>query len=185
MKILIGTMNPGKIQGAKEALEAFFPEVEIEGYKAASDVRDQPVNEETLEGARNRVNNTIKYALENEIDADLYLGIESGIVELYDTWYIMNIAVVKDRDGYESVGIGPALPVPRKYADEIIQTDFGSVMTKIFEKGDLGKGVGGVNSLTNDSISRIQITKDAFVMALTNHAHDYWSDKEDNKVFNK
>ena len=177
MKALIGTANPGKIQGAKEALEVYYKDVEIDGYKASSDVSDQPVNEETLEGARNRVNNTIKYAKENNIDADLYLGIESGIMELYGEWFITNFAVVKDRDGYESFSIGPVIPVPQKYVQEIIDTDFGTVMTKIFNEKDLGKGVGGVNSLTNDSISRIQITKEAFVTALITHANKYWSNK--------
>ena len=46
MKALIGTANPGKIQGAKEALEVYYKDVEIDGYKASSDVSDQPVNEE-------------------------------------------------------------------------------------------------------------------------------------------
>ena len=31
MKILIGTKNPGKIQGPKEAFEKYFEDVEIEG----------------------------------------------------------------------------------------------------------------------------------------------------------
>ncbi len=31
MRILIGTKNPGKIQGAKEAFEKYFDNVEIEG----------------------------------------------------------------------------------------------------------------------------------------------------------
>ena len=51
MKVLIGTTNPGKIQGAKEALDVFFKDAEIEGIKVPSNVSDQPVNEETLQGA--------------------------------------------------------------------------------------------------------------------------------------
>ena len=33
MKVLIGTKNPGKIEGAKRALEKYFKNVEIEGVK--------------------------------------------------------------------------------------------------------------------------------------------------------
>ena len=178
MKAIIGTMHPGKIEGAKAALENYYGDVEVIGYKAASNVSDQPVNEETLLGARNRVNNTMKYALENNIDVDFYMAIESGIVEIYGTWYIMNLAVIKDRDGFESIGFGPGFPVPKKYVEEIIATEFGKVMDKVFDGKDLGKSVGGVNSLTNGAISRIQITKEAFIMALTNHYNKYWSDKE-------
>lgn len=182
MKALIGTANPGKIQGAKEALEVYYKDVEIEGYKASSDVSDQPVNEETLEGARNRVKNTIKYAKENNIEADLFLAIESGIINIYDNWFIINFAVIIDKDGYESIGTGPLFPVPNKYVDDIIKTDFGTVMSKIFNKKDLGKTVGGVSGLTNESISRIQITKEAFIMALTKHYNDYWNDKPKEKI---
>ena len=178
MKAMIGTMNPGKIQGAKDALEAFFQNVEVEGYKASSEVGDQPVSEETLEGARNRALNTMKYAKQNGIDADLFLGVESGIIELYGSWFIANAAVVIDKDGYESVGYGPIFPVPIQYVEEIISTDFGHVVEKIFNKSDLGKSVGGVDGLTNHSISRIDITRDAFIMALTQHANDYWNEKQ-------
>ena len=177
MKALIGTANPGKIEGAKQALEAYFDNVEISGYKASSNVGDQPVNEETLEGARNRAKNTMEYAKANNIDADLYMGVESGIINLYDTWFIANAAVVIDKDGYESIGYGPIFPVPKKYVKDIIETDFGHVVEKIFNQSDLGKSVGGINGLTNHSISRIDITRESFIMALTEHTNDYWNDK--------
>lgn len=177
MKAIIGTMNPGKIEGAKKALEAFYDDVEVLGYKAESEVGDQPVSEETLQGARNRALNTMKYAKDNKVDADYFMGIESGIIELYGTWYIANAAVVMDKDGYESIGYGPIFPVPKKYVKDIIETDFGHVVEKIFNQSDLGKSVGGINGLTNHSISRIDITRESFIMALTEHTNDYWNDK--------
>ena len=53
MKVLIGTKNPGKIEGAKLALSNFFKDFEIEGIKVPSNVPDQPVNEDTYNGAKN------------------------------------------------------------------------------------------------------------------------------------
>ena len=132
MKVLIGTTNPGKIQGAKEALEVFFKDIEITGVKVPSNVADQPVNEDTYNGARNRVDNLIEYAKQNNIEADYYLGVESGICNFYNTWMIVNFAVIKDKDGYESVGIGPAFPVPKTYVEEIIATSLGQVLDKIY-----------------------------------------------------
>ena len=35
MKVLIGTKNPGKIQGAKEALENYFEKFDIEGISVS------------------------------------------------------------------------------------------------------------------------------------------------------
>ena len=57
MKILMGTKNPGKIEGAKQAFEKYFDNVEIEGISVSSEVGDQPVNEEIFQGAKNRVKN--------------------------------------------------------------------------------------------------------------------------------
>ena len=62
MKVLIGTKNPGKIEGARRALRNYYDEFEIEGISALSNVSDQPVDEDIYFGARNRVNNLIKYA---------------------------------------------------------------------------------------------------------------------------
>lgn len=182
MKALIGTMNPGKIEGAKLALERYFENVEVEGYKASSEVDDQPVDKETLIGARNRARNTKKYAEENRIEADYFMGVESGIVNLYDHWFIANAAVVIDKNGYESIGYGPIFPVPEKYAQEVVVNGFGKVMTNLFGKEDLGQSVGGVDGLTHHAISRIDITRDAFVMALTEQVNEVWNDKPKQKI---
>jgi len=42
-------------------------------------------------------------------------------------------------------------------------------MDKIFDKQQLGQGKGGISLLTKGEISRIQLTRDAFVMALIGH----------------
>ena len=67
MKILIGTKNPGKIEGARQAFEKYFSGIEIEGISVASEVGDQPINEEIFQGAKNRVKNLKKYAKEKKI----------------------------------------------------------------------------------------------------------------------
>ena len=69
MKVLIGTKNPGKIEGARQAFERYFENVEIEGIPVNSDVGDQPINEEILQGAKNRVKNLKEYAKENKKEA--------------------------------------------------------------------------------------------------------------------
>ena len=44
MNILIGTKNPGKIQGAKEAFDNYFNDIEVIGIPVSSDVSDEPVD---------------------------------------------------------------------------------------------------------------------------------------------
>ena len=169
MRILIGTKNPGKIQGAKLAFEKYFDNIEIEGIPVESEVGAQPVNQEILEGARNRVRNLKAYAKRNNIYADFYVSSEAGITDLLGEWIDINCVVIEDKEGFQSVGTSQGFPIPEKYIKEIKETELGKVMDKIFEGTDLGKGKGGINYLTKGEVSRIELTKNAFVMALTKH----------------
>lgn len=172
MKILIGTKNPGKIQGAKEAFEKYFNNIEIEGIDMSSEVSDQPVNKEILEGARNRVKNLKKYATKNQIEADFYIASEGGITNSLGEWIDINCVVVEDKQAFQSIGASQGFPIPDKYIKEIKETELGKVMDKIFEGQDLGKGKGGINYLTKGEVTRIDLVKNAFIMALTEHINE-------------
>lgn len=175
MKILIGTKNPGKIEGAKQAFERYFNNVEIEGIPVSSDVGDQPINEEILRGAKNRVKNLKEYAINNNIEADFYVSSEAGITNLLGEWIDINAVVIENSKGFQSVGTSQGFPIPDKYIDEIKETELGKVMDKIFDEKELGKGKGGISLLTKDAVSRIDLTKNAFIMALTSHINgDIW-----------
>jgi len=71
--------------------------LDIEGISVYSNVSEEPINSEIYLGAKNRVDNLIKYAKENNIKSDFFLGIESGITNDLGKWVIINIAVIKDR----------------------------------------------------------------------------------------
>ena len=175
MKILMGTKNPGKREGAKQAFEKYFDNVEIEGISVNSNVGDQPINEEILQGAKNRVMNLKEYAINNSIEADFYISSEAGITNLLGEWIDINAVVVEDSKGYQSVGTSQGFPIPDKYIDEIKETELGKVMDKIFSGKELGKGKGGISFLTKNEVSRIDLTKNAFIMALTSHINeDIW-----------
>jgi len=175
MKVLVATKNQGKIEGAKRALENYFDNVEIQGIPVESNVSEQPVNDEIYNGAKNRVKNLKMYAKENNLVADLYLSIESGINNSLGRWMITNIAVIEDNNDFESYGTSPSFPVPDGLVQDVIDTDLSQVMNKIFEKDEErhNKG-GGIQLLTHNKISRIDLTEMAFIMALTKYINDYW-----------
>ena len=133
MKILIGTKNPGKIEGAREAFEKYFDNVEIEGISVNSEVGDQPINKEILKGAKNRVKNLKKYAKENQIKADFYISSEAGITNLLGEWIDINAVVIEDSKGLQSIGTSQG---------------------------------------TKDEVTRIDLTRNAFIMALTKYIND-------------
>lgn len=178
MKVLIGTKNPGKIEGAKRALENYFENVEIIGVKAESNVSDQPIGKETLIGANNRVNNLIKYANENNIKADLFMAVESGLTKDNGFWAITNIAVIKNENGEMGVGTSASFPVPKMHVQSIIDETLATVMDRIFNESDLRSTTGGVGLLTKEVITRIDLNTQAFIMALTPFINkEVWSIK--------
>ena len=109
MKILMGTENPGKIEGARQAFEKYFNDFEIDGVSVDSEVGVQPLNEAILKGARNRIKN--------------YIASEAGITNSLGEWIDINLAVVENKDGFQSVGTSQGFPVPEKYREEIKQSE--------------------------------------------------------------
>lgn len=129
MKILMGTKNPGKIQGAKE----------------------------------------------NQLEPDFYISSEAGITNSLGEWIDINCVVIEDSKGFQSIGTSQGFPIPDKYIEEIKETELGKVMDKIFSGKELGKGKGGISYLTKDEVSRIDLTRNAFIMALTKFINgDIW-----------
>lgn len=172
MKVLIATQNKGKIEGAKRAFEKYFKNVEVVGVSAASDVPEQPVNEETYQGAKNRVKNLKNYARENDIEADFFVSIESGMMNSLGSWMIVNIAVIEDKNGLESISSSSGFPVPERLVEEIKTKGLGVVMDSIFSEEDLRSRGGGIQLLTHGVVSRIDLTEVAFEMALTKFIND-------------
>lgn len=176
MKVLVGSKNPVKIQGAKEAFELYFKNVEVEGIPASSDVSEQPVNEEIYLGAKNRSLNLKKYAEDNGIEADYYASVESGMTNALGEWVITNVAVVIDKNGKVSMGTSAGFPIPDKYIEEIKEKSLGFVMERLSNVDNIAKKFGGVYFLTR-KITRNDLSRDAYTMALTKFVNgDVWSD---------
>lgn len=171
MKILIGTKNPGKIEGARQAFEKYFENIEIEGIAVESEVGNQPIDKEIFKGAKNRIKNLKEYAKQNNIEPDYYIASEAGITNLLGDWIDINAAVIEDKNGVQSVGTSQGFEIPEKYIEEIKETELGKVMDKIFSGNNLGKGKGGISFLTKDVVSRIDLTRNAFIMALIKHVN--------------
>ena len=173
MKALVGSTNQAKINGAKKALEKYYSNIIVEGIKVSSEVSDEPVNEEIYKGAINRMNNLVKYANENNIDVDYFLTIESGITNLLGDYIIVNIALIRNKQGIISMGTSSGFPVSNKYLDEIINTDLNKAMSKLFPTSNNEEGA--ISYLTKDVITRTYLTEEAFIMALTKFINsDIW-----------
>lgn len=177
MKILIATKNQAKIEGAKKALSRYYSNIEISGIPVPSEVSEQPVNQDIYKGAKNRIKNLKLFAKQNNIHADFYLSIESGINNFFEEWVITNVAIISDNNNHESLATSASFPVPKKYVNEIINSDLSQVMNKIFTKdNDRHTKGGGIQLLTHNTVTRIDLTEQAFIMALTKFINeDKWN----------
>ena len=172
MKVLIGTKNPLKKEGIKQALEKYFSDIEIDGISVDSEVGNQPMDKEILVGAKNRVKNLKVYAKQNNIDVDFYIAIEGGTTYLLGNWIVLNIAVIEDKKENLSIGTSQGMPVPERYVEEAKKSEFSKVMDKVFNKNKIGKDLNETtieSILTQNELSRIDLIRDASIMALTKH----------------
>ena len=65
-----------------------------------------------------------------------------------------------------------------KYVNDIREKTLASVMDTIFHETDLRSSTGGIGLLTHDKITRIDLNKQAFTMALTQFVNGkIWQDE--------
>ena len=163
IKILIGTKNKGKIEGAKLAFDKYFSDIEIISENISSNVSEQPLNEEIISGARNRIKGLKDLKMK---DIDFYISSEAGLINIGTTWININIGVIEDSSGYESIGTSQGFMIPENKVEKVKQKSLGVVMDEIFNAEGLSKLKGGINLLTLGEVSRIQLVRDSLVLAL-------------------
>lgn len=174
MKILIASINPTKIEGARKAFESYFSDIQIQGIEVPSGVPEQPFNDEIYVGALNRVQNLMNYAVIHHLEADYFISIESGVINTFGQWSVLSVAVIKNKAGQESWGASPAYPLPKRYIPAIKESNLSVIMEKLFSHQESQKN-GGINYLTHGQITRTDLCKTAFIMALTSFIiHDIW-----------
>lgn len=172
MKILVGTQNPGKIQAIKDAFSKYFDNIEIEGIKVESGVNPQPFDNEIYIGAKNRVNNLKKYTKKNNINADFYVSAEAGITNLLGDYVNINLVYIENKNNEASMGTSQGFPIPHRYLKDIKEKSLGTVLDEIFDENKLSDGKGGISILTKNEISRIDLVRDACILALTKYIND-------------
>ena len=163
IKILIGSKNKAKIEGAKLAFEKYFSNFEIISENMPSNVNDQPVNEEIILGARNRIKGLRDLKMK---DIDFFISSEAGLINIGKTWININMGIIEDSNGYESVGTSQGFMIPNNKVELIKGKSLGVVMDEMFNAHGLSKLKGGINLLTLGEVSRIQLVRDSFILAL-------------------
>ena len=163
IKILIGSNNKAKIEGAKLAFEKYFSDFEIIGKDIPSGVKAQPMNDEVLLGARNRIKGLKQLNLK---DIDFYISSEAGLINIGDLYVNINLGVIEDIDGYESIGTSQGFMIPKNKVESVKNKSLGIVMDEICHGVNLNKDKGGIYFLSLGEVNRIQLVRDSFILAL-------------------
>lgn len=160
MKIALGTTSELKIRALESALQKVDLHSDIIPIKTDSGVSDQPFGyEEMIEGAKNRVS-----GIKTDLDADLYVSIESGLVLINNMYFDIACVYCKSREGQESLSFSSGYFVPDWMIDEIKEknTELGFIIKKL--SGDNEKDP--INFFSDKIIKREELISQAITIAL-------------------
>ncbi len=167
MKALVGSVNPVKIEAAREALSRYFDNAEVVGIAAESGVADQPIGDETYLGAENRAAEMLRIDNEKDLGADLFIGIEGGITKIRGRWFAFGAICIMD--GRERLGFGasPHVQLPETMVKMLLDgKELGNVTDIITGEKGTKHNRGAVGYLTNDRMNRKEFYVPAIVVAL-------------------
>jgi inosine/xanthosine triphosphatase len=163
-KIIVGSLNPVKINAAKQAIMQFFEleQVDCIGIDAPSKVAEQPMTAaETRLGAINRV----RYC-QSHHDADYYVAMEGGADLLEDGPVTFAYVVIADKQQM-SVGRSATLPLPPAVYRALQQgEELGPVMDRLFNTHNIKQKGGAIGLLTHGLVTREGNYIQALILAL-------------------
>ncbi|MCC7573377.1 MAG: inosine/xanthosine triphosphatase [Candidatus Methanofastidiosum sp.] len=163
MKILVGSKNPVKIEATREAFSSYFKDIEVEGVEVKSSVSEQPLDEETFDGAEHRAKVLKKLNEKANIGASFFVGIEGGAINIYSAWFGIGAICIMDEKGNQGFGTSPMFELWPEAIDKILEgTELGDVMGEITGDNQVKRKGGAVGFLTNGVVQR----KDLYVSGL-------------------
>ncbi len=165
MNIVIGTTSESKINALKKSLK----ELNIDNYniipvKAKSNVRENPINEETKLGAQNRNEYIKNYCESSNIDYDILISIEAGYTKEDEKYFIDSYACATYKK-QTHFGQSPRVKITENIFNYAVdQNPLHVLINKILNKEYID---GFIGFFTNDSIKRSDIESYCISQALS------------------
>ncbi len=142
-----------------------FPDWQLEAISVSvpSGVSDQPMSDaETLQGARNRVENT--YA--DHPDADFWIGIEGGVAPMDGELAAFAWVVVRSKELLGKARSGTFF-LPHAVAELVAQgIELGTADDMVFSRNNSKQAGGAIGILTDNILDRKQLYTQAVMLAL-------------------
>ncbi len=172
MKVLVGSKNPVKINSVKEAFSKYFADVEVTGISVESGVSDQPVNNETFLGARNRALELKKLNEAENLSAEYFVGIEGGIIKHFNKWFAFGGMCIIDKEENEGFGTSPHFELPDSVVEKLLDgVELGDVMDEIMNQQNTKQKTGAIGYFTNGVMHRKDLYVGGLIVALVPFLH--------------
>jgi inosine/xanthosine triphosphatase len=161
----VGSENDVKVSAVENIFKKIYKDVGIQKLAVPSKVPDQPWEKDTIVGAKNRAIEALRQAG----DVHFGVGVEAGLIwndelgEYLDVQY----CAVQDRGGRVTMGHGPGFYYPKKIIEKVKQGfTVGQVMADTAKIENIGYKNGAIGYLTNNLLTRQQLTEQAVIMAM-------------------
>jgi inosine/xanthosine triphosphatase len=167
MKVLVGSNNPVKIDAVKEAFGLHFANVDVLARPVESKVPDQPVNNETYIGARNRALKLLDINSSENLGAAFCVGIEGGIMQIFNKWFGFGCMCIMDENKNEGFGTSAHFEIPAEVLQRLIaREELGDVMDDIMKRKNTKRGLGAIGFFTGGVMNRKELYVPGLIAAL-------------------
>ena len=167
--VAVGTKNPAKIEGIKQAFAKYYKDVEVRPVDSSKVAKAQPKGlDEMTAGATARA----RYAL-SVAGGDFGVGVEAGIFTIGSLYFDNQVGAIADKSGNVSLGHSAGYMLPREDMETLFREGeelerWAERVSGIEEVGDKG---GFINFLTKGVITRADLTEQCVVTALAPRLH--------------
>ena len=189
-KVLIGSKNSVKIESTQQSFARFFKPIEVKGLPANSGVPDQPFNEDTFTGAKNRAEHAKRINDEQCLNANFFVGIEGGILQLNSAstltflsalkaeffncitdgsnrWFQFTVICILDQEHRESFGTTGLYELPDWIVEKLLAgSELGHVIDELTGDFNTREKQSASGFFTKGAVDRLQNYTQAITFAL-------------------
>ena len=167
MQVVVGSTSIHKINAVRSALRVCGFDTEqyrIAGCSASSEIDEQPFGlPQTRSGAFHRACNARRLYPE----ADLWIGIESGIVDGGNQFYDTAIVIVQHKNGRQFSAITSGHAIPNEYVEEAQRRGFDKhTAGQVMAERTGCDSTDGTSFITDGYVSRSDAISQAVAIAI-------------------
>jgi inosine/xanthosine triphosphatase len=168
MKVLVGSRNPVKLEAVKTAFSTYFDAVDVVGIGVHSGVSNQPIEDETFAGAKNRALALMR--ISEGDNARFFVGIEGGIKKLVHRWFTFGVICIVDDLGRIGYGTSTFFALPARISEELLKgkgtVELSDVVDDLTGETNTKEKQGAVGYFTKGVMDRKRYYVDGLIAAL-------------------